>query len=375
MTAGHQRLILSQPAGFAYKMPKINPCDKTTRMTNAVRIINASAPTRICDNGGWTDTWFASQGRIFNIAITPRVEVQIRCLPLAAARPRVLINAANFADRYAWSGWVTGRYERHPLLEATIDYVGLPPDLALEIDIYSAAPHGASTGTSAAACVALVAALDALTPGRRTPHELAYAAHVVETEKLGQQSGIQDQLAAAYGGINYIEMDVYPAATVEQLALPLATLLELERRLLLVYLGRPHRSSSVHKMVIRGLAAAGPAGPQLDALRQTAAPSRAALLAGDFAALGTAMQRNTEAQRALHPALVSKAAGEIIEIARQHGALGWKVNGAGGDGGSIALLTGPDRAQARSLQAAIRAADPAWRLIPLALSPAGVQVW
>lgn len=356
-------------------MPKNNPCDKTARMTDVVKIVNASAPTRICDNGGWTDTWFAGRGRIFNIAITPRVEVQIRCRALAQSRPRVLINVANFGDRYVWSGWATGRYERHPLLEATIDQIGLPDELALEIDIYSEAPHGASMGTSAAVCVALAAALDALTPGRRTPHELAYAAHAVETERLGQQSGIQDQLAAAYGGINYIEMEDYPAATVEQLALPPATLLELERRLLLVYLGRPHHSSAVHEMVIRRLEMAGPAGSQLEPLRQAATASRAALLAGDFAAFGAALQRNTEAQRALHPALVGEAAQAIIEIARRHEALGWKVNGAGGDGGSVAILTGPDRAEARALRAAILAADPAWRLLPLALSPAGAQVW
>jgi D-glycero-alpha-D-manno-heptose-7-phosphate kinase len=356
-------------------MPKNDPCDKTAGMTEVVKIVNASAPTRICDNGGWTDTWFAGHGRIFNIAIAPRVEVQIRCLAPAKNQPRVLINAANFGDRYAWAGWATGRYERHPLLEATIDQIGLPAELALEIDIHSEAPHGASMGTSAAVCVALAAALDALTPGRRTPHDLAYAAHAVETEKLGQQSGIQDQLAAAYGGINYIEMDDYPAATVTQLALPPAALLELERRLILVYLGWPHQSSAVHEMVIRGLEAAGPAGAQLEPLRQAAAASRAALLAGDFAAFGAAMQRNTEAQRALHPALVGDAAQAVIGMARQHGALGWKVNGAGGDGGSVAILTGPDRMAARALRAVLLAADPAWRLLPLALSPAGVQVW
>ncbi len=35
------------------------------------RIINSVAPIRICDNGGWTDTWFAGQGRIFNIRNIP----------------------------------------------------------------------------------------------------------------------------------------------------------------------------------------------------------------------------------------------------------------------------------------------------------------
>ena len=34
-----------------------------------VRIVNSVAPIRICDNGGWTDTWFAKYGKIFNIAV------------------------------------------------------------------------------------------------------------------------------------------------------------------------------------------------------------------------------------------------------------------------------------------------------------------
>ena len=33
------------------------------------RIINSVAPMRICDNGGWTDTWFARYGKVFNIAV------------------------------------------------------------------------------------------------------------------------------------------------------------------------------------------------------------------------------------------------------------------------------------------------------------------
>ena len=42
-----------------------------------LRIINCVAPIRICDNGGWTDTWFAKSGKIFNIGVYPYVEVQM----------------------------------------------------------------------------------------------------------------------------------------------------------------------------------------------------------------------------------------------------------------------------------------------------------
>ena len=41
------------------------------------RVVHASAPIRICDNGGWTDTWFGGPGRVVNIAVEPGVEVAV----------------------------------------------------------------------------------------------------------------------------------------------------------------------------------------------------------------------------------------------------------------------------------------------------------
>jgi D-glycero-alpha-D-manno-heptose-7-phosphate kinase len=49
------------------------------------------------------------------------------------------------------------------------------------------------------------------------------------------------------------------------------------------------------------------------------------------------MIQNTLAQQRLHPDLIGPEAEQVIEIARAHGALGWKVNGAGGAGGSLTL--------------------------------------
>jgi D-glycero-alpha-D-manno-heptose-7-phosphate kinase len=73
----------------------------------------------------------------------------------------------------------------------------------------------------------------------------------VETERLGLQSGIQDQLCSAYGGINFIEMQNYPYASVSQITVSNPIWWELERRLVLIYLGNSHDSSQVHEMVIR----------------------------------------------------------------------------------------------------------------------------
>jgi D-glycero-alpha-D-manno-heptose-7-phosphate kinase len=340
---------------------------------NPLRVINSVAPIRICDNGGWTDTWFAEHGKIFNIGVYPYAEVQIEVYPNDGSRDRVIIYVENYGERYVRhlaDGW-----DRHPLLEAAIELMGVPQELAIQLSIFSEAPAGASTGTSASVTVALVGALDRLTPGRRTPHEIAYLAQSIETDMLGQQSGIQDQLCAAYGGINYIDMFDYPHCTVSQIQVPNPIWWELERRLSLIFLGKSHQSSDVHEKVIHGLEDAGPDTPALERLRATAEPSRDALYAGDFEALGRAMTENTEGQRALHPELVSPDAQRVIDIAQAHGALGWKVNGAGGDGGSVTILGGPLSYVKRAMIDAIEAESPLFQNIPVYLSRHGLRIW
>jgi D-glycero-alpha-D-manno-heptose-7-phosphate kinase len=345
----------------------------STQKLSPLFLINSLAPIRICDLGGWTDTWFAGHGVIFNIGVSPYVAVQIQVNSPGAWDERIVIHAENYGQRYALTPGA--HWDKHPLLEAAIEYMRPPPDLSFEVKIYSAAPAGASTGTSAAVCVALIGALDRLTPGRMTAHQVALAAQRIETELLGQQCGVQDQLCSAYGGINYIEMFQYPHASVSPLHLPDEIGWELEQRLALIYLGKSHASSQVHEMVIRGLEDAGPECRQLEDLRQTAPKARDALYAGDFATLGAAMSENTEAQRRLHPALVSAEAQRVIEIAKEHQALGWKVNGAGGDGGSLTILCGPRSEVKRSMLRAIEQENPLFRHIPIQLSRSGLRTW
>jgi D-glycero-alpha-D-manno-heptose-7-phosphate kinase len=353
------------------RSPKAAPSRKRSR---PLRVINSVAPIRICDNGGWTDTWFAGYGRVFNIGVYPYAEVQIEVFPFRNQEDRVVIHAENFGERYVM-GRERPAWGPHPLLEAAIEFMDLPGNLAFEVTIFSEAPSGASTGTSAAVSVALIGALDRLTPGRLTPHEVAIVAHRVETEKLKQQSGIQDQLCSAYGGINYIEMFNYPHASVSPISVPNPIWWELERRLALVYLGHSHSSSQIHEMVIRELEDAGPDNPKLEALRQSAPRSRDALYVGDFTALGRAMIDNTEAQGRLHPKLVSADAGKVIAIAKAHGALGWKVNGAGGEGGSLTLLCASRSHEKRAMIRAIEQSSPLIRNIPIYLSRQGLRVW
>ena len=343
-------------------------------MAAPLRVINSVAPIRICDNGGWTDTWFAEYGAIFNIGVYPYAEAQLKVLRRDEVDDRIVIHAENYGERFPVQPG-NREWNHHPLLAAAVEYMDVPDDVAFEVAIYSEAPAGASTGTSAAVTVALIGSLDMLTPGRMTPYEVAQTAQKIETEMLAQQCGIQDQLCSAFGGINYIEMYQYPQASVSQLHVPDTTWWELEKRLVLVFLGKAHSSSDVHETVIADLEGATPDSPKLENLRQTAAKSRDAVYAGDFASLGRAMIENTEAQTRLHPALVGAEAQQLIELAQVHGALGWKVNGAGGDGGSLTLLMGAESAQKRRLIRDLAGANSHFQHIPIYLSRYGLRVW
>jgi D-glycero-alpha-D-manno-heptose-7-phosphate kinase len=320
------------------------------------RVIEASAPVRICDNGGWTDTWFGGPGRVLNVAVTPGVDVTMASTD---GPESIVLDVGGFGDRYPVVPGAS-RVARHPLLEAAID--ALPPPAAagpLEITIRSVVP--------AAVAVALLGALTLARSEAVVPRDIAYGAHRLETDVLGVESGIQDQLSSAFGGISYLEIDPYPEAALETLP----AWEELGPLLTLVFLGRPHDSSSVHLQVIDDLSAAKTAA--LADLRGAAAASRTAVIDQDLVGFGRAMIANTDAQRALHPALVGQDARAVIEIATAHGALGWKVNGAGGDGGSVTILNASHAAKA-PLEREVASLDPRYRVLPIAISPTGLQV-
>lgn len=339
------------------------------------RIINSVAPIRINDLGGWTDTWFAESGVVLNIAVYPYVQCQMQVLSGPDIRPKhVTIHAENYDDHYTIQA-DSIVYDKHPLLEAAIENMGVSPDKEFDVSIFSRAPGGCSTGTSAAVSVALIGALAKAGDIRMTSAQVAEKAHEIETQSLKQQCGIQDQIASAYGGICYIDMHAYPRATVSSLDLPRSIWWELEQRLTLVYIGKTHRSSAVHEQVIRELESEGGSCPVLDRLRRAAVMGKDALLAGDLRGYGAAMIDNNEAQRELGDGLIGQNARKVIEIARKRGAWGWKVNGAGGEGGSVTILAGPRMSEKRDMLAEIESLDPSILHIPIYLSRYGLRVW
>lgn len=351
------------------------------------RTVVANTPVRVADVGGWTDTWFGSPGRVCHLAVGPGVRVWATFVDRAellgghGGLP-VLIDAPDVAAAYrcgpdADGGWVSPEPSRHPLLEhavgSVMERVELPAELGIELEIRSAVPQGASLGTSAAVVVAVLGALDLLCRGEvRSPAELAVAAHQVETGRAGREAGVQDHWAAAMGGAGLLSIGPYPEARHQAVALSEATTGALAERLVTVVFG-PHDSSAVHAEVIDAVVGCG--GAHHDRVRAAfrrlaglADDAAAALRSGDIDGWAAVLTEATEAQRSLHPALIGPAHQAAVDTARSAGAAGWKVNGAGGDRGSMTMVAA-DADRAATLAAALDRRPDGWQILDLAPAP------
>ena len=209
-------------------------------------------PVRGCDVGGWTDTWFAGTGRVCSLALGPGVTVMAE-----RAATRTTFELPDTGERFD-----AGRAPaRHRLLVEALAEADVAAGVHLRVQVRASVPPATSLGTSAAVCVGVIAAVDVELRGAVRPAaELAAAAHRVEVVRLGRQSGVQDQLAAAHGGANHIDVD-YPSATVEPVALDEAVRTALDDQLLHVAYGGAHDSSAVHEQVIAELEGEGRARP------------------------------------------------------------------------------------------------------------------
>jgi D-glycero-alpha-D-manno-heptose-7-phosphate kinase len=321
------------------------------------RRARATVPVRVADVGGWTDTWFGSPGQVCHLAVGPGIEVAVELVD-----PDV------------------GPLE-DPLLQAAVDAVLEPAELdgrvSVRLEVASAVPPGASLGTSASVLVGIVGALDALVGGGRTPAEIARLAHEAETVRAGREAGVQDQWAAALGGAGLLVIGPYPEVRHRALDLPSSTSAELGDRLVTVVFG-PHDSSAVHRQVIDAMVTCSGvehhhARTALSTLSSLAGQAAEALEAGDLGRWGEVLLASVDAQAALHPDLVGAPHRAAIEVARAAGAVAWKVNGAGGDGGSLSVLSGEDEVAADRLAADLAAADPRWAVLRQSPAP-GLRV-
>lgn len=329
-----------------------------------MKIINATAPCRINDIGGWTDTRFAKYGAVCSVAVYPGAHVQV----FKTSAGGIEVRLENYELAYS-----AGKQLEldHPFIAEAINRTAFEGD-NMRIHIHSVMPPGASTGTSAAVIVALLGALAEAMGNPYTTRGAMVMAHQIETE-LGFESGIQDQVAAAFGGVGFIEIRDYPQYVHTDVALTDSIRFQLEQRLMLVYIGKPHASSEIHKRVIASLGDEPEDNEYIESLRCAAHVARNALHRGDFKTYGGVMMSNTMAQEMLDADLVCPKAREVSDIASSYDALGWKVNGAGGDGGTVTILTDGDGSKWRRLERELH--EHWFEVIPISIAREGLRVW
>ena len=293
----------------------------------------ASAPCRI-DFGGTLDiSSFHYPLRhlapsTVNIALDRRTTVSLR----PAADHRVQISSAGFAD--AAFHPASAPYD-HPLglMFAVADYFGAG---GVHIDIQSASPPRSGLGGSSVAAVALIAAFSKVMGhmGKKalSRERMALLAHAIEQGVAGVPCGLQDQLAAAFGGANAWSWPADPgrAPFARRTLIEADAIARLDRHLLVAYLGVTHVSREVNTTWVRQFI--GSEGrDRWQAIIRLTRDFETALTRWDMSAAADAMNRETAIRKAMTPRVLDDMGDRLAAAAVQCGC-GARFTGAGGGG-------------------------------------------
>jgi D-glycero-alpha-D-manno-heptose-7-phosphate kinase len=230
----------------------------------------------------------------------------------------------------------------------------LAPGHGLDLTLGTDAPPGSGLGSSSALVVAMLAAVGATSGRRWSPAELAWRAYQVERVDLKIEGGMQDQYAAAFGGLNFIEFHGDDQVDVQPLRVRPETIEALERSLLLAWSGSGRTDSGILRRQVDGvLGGSARSLSSLATIKALAVAMRDALLAGDLAAFAAGLHEGWEQKRRLASGIATPRLDELYQLARAAGAAGGKVPGAGG--GGYLLFCAPPAALPR-VAAALEAA-------------------
>lgn len=213
---------------------------------------------------------------------------------------------------------------------------------ALTVSTTIDAPAGSGLGSSSALVVALVEAFRVALDLPLGPADVARLAFEIERRKLGLAGGRQDQYAAAFGGVNFIEFLADDKVLVSPLRVPRAYLNEFESSLVICFTGQSRRSDTIIKEQIRGLVGMNAETVEsMHQLKADAALMREALLRGDMRDMAAILMRSWSAKKRTASGVATDTVDRLFDLAIAHGAWGGKVSGAGG-GGFLMFFTDPE---------------------------------
>ena len=216
--------------------------------------------------------------------------------------------------------------------------------LGLEVITHVDSPIGSGLGSSSALVVAMVEAYREYLRLPLGEYDVAQLAFAIERQDAALNGGHQDQYAATFGGVNYMEFRAVDHVIVNPLRVNLAAMNELEASLLLYFTGVSRESASIIDEQSEALQ--GDRCRALDAmhrLKADAAEMKDALLKGEIRQLGAILNRSWKEKKKTAQNISNPEIDKVYELAMAAGAYAGKVSGAGGGGFMMFLIDPTER--------------------------------
>lgn len=208
------------------------------------------------------------------------------------------------------------------------------------------APAGSGLGTSSTLVVAILGAFAEWLKLPLGEYDLAKLAYDIERTDLGMAGGKQDQYAATFGGVNYMEFFANDKVIVNPLRIKDIYLNELAHNLVLFYTQTSRLSSKIIEAQSANVISNNKRS--IDAMHQLKIQSvmmKEALLKGDLDHIGEILDFGWQFKKQMADEITNPLLDEIYETARNNGASGGKISGAGGGGFMIFYCPGETRSK------------------------------
>ena len=297
-------------------------------------MIISRTPFRMSLFGGGTDypDWYLENGgMVLGATIDKYCYLSVRYLPpFFEHKHRVVwseIELVNNIDEI-----------RHPAVKAILEEMKFIR--GLEISYNADLPARSGLGSSSAFTVGLINALTALRGKMISKKALAQDAIRIEQEVIGEAVGSQDQIWAAYGGLNKIEFQKDGKFSISPIIMGEKNYLSLESSLMLFFTGFSRVAPLIAQKKIDNFKNKEEELNMLSTLASSAASSLQDKNY-DIKKIGELIHEAWILKRELAEGVTTKEIDEIYKEGLLAGALGGKILGAGG-GGFILFVVPPE---------------------------------
>ena len=298
-------------------------------------IIRSKAPLRISFGGGGTDVAPYPEER-GGVVLSTTIDKYAYCTLVTRSDDSMNVRSLDYdiVTRYHANDEL--QYDgKLDLVKATFKVMKIKD--GLDLFLHSDAPPGSGLGTSSTMTVALIGALKHWLKLSLTDYDVAELAYHIEREELGIKGGKQDQYAASFGGFNFIEF-LGKTTVVNPFRIKSTTLNELEYRLMLCYTGMTRLSAGIiDDQVSSYVQKKEDVVRALDETKEQAIAMKNTLLLGQIDEFGSLLHQTWCSKKRFSTKMTDSHIDELYEVARQSGAIGGKLLGAGG-GGYLLLL-------------------------------------